>query len=66
MTVNQALAYSRCRLATLLRIIGCVTPFVTLLVAGGAGAATIFVTSTEQKITGSGGCSLPEAIPKSG
>ena len=62
MTVNQALAYSRCRLATLLRIIGCVAAFVALLVADGAGAATIFVTSTEQKITGSGGCSLPEAI----
>jgi hypothetical protein len=36
--------------------------FVSLLIANDAVAAMIFVTTTQQKITSSGGCSLQEAI----
>ncbi|HJU21869.1 MAG TPA: hypothetical protein VJ891_05120, partial [Casimicrobiaceae bacterium] len=48
------------RLAGVLLIVG--SAFMSSFAARDAAAATIFVTSTQQKISGSGGCSLQEAI----
>jgi hypothetical protein len=48
------------RLVGVLLIVG--SAFMPSLAPRDAAAATIFVTTTQQKITGSGGCSLQEAI----
>src|SRR5690348_6846378 len=55
---ETAAAFGRLRVLSIV----CCVAFVAMANAGRAMAATIFVTSIEQKITGGGGCSLPEAI----
>ena len=59
--VNRCVAAPGFRRAGVLSILACAA-FASLLDSTDTGAATIFVTSTQQKISSSGGCSLQEAI----
>lgn len=66
MTARQLIVAFGFWLSGTLRAFGYVAAIVTLLAARDAAPATIFVTTTQQKISSTGGCSLQEAIWASG
>ncbi|HEU5479130.1 MAG TPA: hypothetical protein VFU90_04815, partial [Candidatus Tumulicola sp.] len=62
MNTRPSIATLATRLCTAVLAVCTTIGFASLLARRDAAAATIFVTTTQQKISDSGGCSLQEAI----